>query len=155
MSRAPLLGCSLASGMQQPNADTPVRKTSMGWLAAGSCSSTVATAAGKYPQCLQFDFVGGQLRPIRQFFVHQEVRDLFEFALGGDVENVVAAVVQIIAGGADGTERSVARRHSGQGHGLLGFERARGGLACPSFLLPRCEQLVQLGFVRVIVEILV
>ena len=96
----------------------------MGWLAAGSCSSTVATAAGSARSDFNFTLVGGEFRAIRQLFVNQQMRDFFEFALGGDVEDVVAAVMQIIAGLADGAQRGIARRHSGQGHGFLGFERA-------------------------------
>ena len=43
-----------ASGTQQPRADTPVRNTSIGWLLAGNCSSTVATAAGSARSPLSF-----------------------------------------------------------------------------------------------------
>jgi hypothetical protein len=34
--------------------------------------------------------------------MHQQMRDLLEFTAIGDVQNVVAAVMQIVAGFADG-----------------------------------------------------
>ena len=40
--------------------------------------------------------------------MHDQVGDLLEFALLGDIENVVAAVVQIVAGLADGADRGIA-----------------------------------------------
>jgi hypothetical protein len=48
----------------------------------------------------------------RQLFVDQQIGDFFEFARARDVENVIAAVVQVIAGLADRAQRGVARRHA-------------------------------------------
>ncbi len=56
--------------------------------------------------------------------------DLLEFAGGGDIENVVAAIVQIIARPAHRGQRGVARGHAGQGHRFLRFEGAGGRRAC-------------------------
>ena len=47
MSRAPGWLWSCASGSTQPSIDTPVRITSIGWAAAGICSSAAFTAAGR------------------------------------------------------------------------------------------------------------
>ena len=43
----------LFSGSAQPSAETPVRSTSIGCVAAGSVSSTVRTAAGNAAQTLE------------------------------------------------------------------------------------------------------
>ena len=47
MSRLPARLWSSFSGRAQPRADTPVRITSMGWLAAGSCSRAAFTLPGR------------------------------------------------------------------------------------------------------------
>ena len=47
MSRAPGRLWSSFSGSAQPRAETPVRITSIGWLAAGSCSSAAFTLPGR------------------------------------------------------------------------------------------------------------
>jgi hypothetical protein len=57
--------------------------------------------------------------------VHDEVGDLLEFAGLGDVEYVVAAVVQIVAGFTDGADCGVAGRSAGQRNGFFGFEPGR------------------------------
>jgi hypothetical protein len=46
MSRPPAAPCSSFSGSAQPSAETPVRITSIGWVAAGSASSTCRTTTG-------------------------------------------------------------------------------------------------------------
>jgi hypothetical protein len=40
--------------------------------------------------------------------VHEQVGDLLELAALGDIEDVVAAVVQVVAGAPDGAQRGVA-----------------------------------------------
>jgi len=59
--------------------------------------------------------------------VNQQVGDLLELAGVGDFEDVVTAVMQIIAGHPDRTQRGVARLDTGEGDGLLGL-RPRYGL---------------------------
>ncbi len=81
---------------------------------------------GQRTQPLQFRFIGCKLRRIRQSFVHQQVGDFLEFALRGDVENIVAAIVQVIAGPADRAQGGVAGHDAGQSDGFLRFECARG-----------------------------
>ena len=109
-------------GHAQPSAETPVRSTSIGWLAAGSCSSTVATAAGSARSALSLLFVGGQFRCDSAAF-----RGSARCAIssnshcGGDVENVVAAVVQIVAGSAHRAQRGIARRDAGQATDFFGL----------------------------------
>jgi hypothetical protein len=63
------------------------------------------------PQALELALVSRQLRSIRQRFVNQQVGDLLELALGCDVENVVTAIVQIVACPAHRAERGVPGRH--------------------------------------------
>ena len=46
--------------------------------------------------------------------MNQEMGDLFEFAGFGDVQNVVAAIVQVVAGAADRAQRGVAGDDAGQ-----------------------------------------
>jgi hypothetical protein len=53
--------------------------------------------------------------------MHKQVRDFFKLALLGHIQNVIAAIVQIIAGAADGAKRSVARNDAGKCHRLFGF----------------------------------
>ena len=97
------------SGSMQPSADTPVRITSIGWVAAGSASSTL-------PHRRRACRAGPAAWPCRpaswaafgRCAVDQQVGDLLELALLGDVEDVVAAVMQVVAGAADGAQRGVA-----------------------------------------------
>jgi hypothetical protein len=59
--------------------------------------------------------------------VDQEVGDLLEFAVLGDVEDVVAAIVEVVSRAPDGAERGVAGGDAGQGDGFLGLRREGGG----------------------------
>ena len=63
---------------------------------------------GQATQCLEFGFVGAQLGCAGQFAVHQQVGNLLELAHLGDVQNVVATVVQVVAGFAHRAQRGVA-----------------------------------------------
>jgi len=65
--------------------------------------------------------VCGQLACVGKLLVHEQVRDLLEFAAGGDFEDVIAAIVQIIAAAPDGTQRGVARDDTRQGDRFLGL----------------------------------
>jgi len=58
-------------------------------------------------QRLEFLLVCAQLGVRGQLAMHQQMRDLFEFTGICDIEDVVATVVQIIAGLADGAQRRV------------------------------------------------
>ena len=82
----------------------------------------------------------------------QEVGDLLELAGLRDVEDVVAAVVQVIAAAADGADRRVAGDDAGEGDGLLRLEAGRGRAVVRSCLaLPvAAEELVELALVVVI-----
>lgn len=53
--------------------------------------------------------------------MNQQMRDFFKFALPGEIENIVAAIVQIVATFADGAQRGIARRYAGQRDGFLGL----------------------------------
>jgi 2-methylcitrate synthase len=57
------------------------------------------------------------------YAVHEEVGDLLELRGVGDIEDVVAAIVQVVAGATDGAERGVAGGHAGERDGLLRFRR--------------------------------
>ncbi|MNS54969.1 hypothetical protein D3C72_877900 [compost metagenome] len=78
---------------------------------------------GQAAQGLQLGLVGGQFGLGRQLAVHQQMGDFLEFAGIGDVQDVVAAIVQVIAAAAHGAKRGIPRGHAGQGDGLLGLGR--------------------------------
>ena len=54
--------------------------------------------------------------------VDQQVRDLFEFAALGDVQDVVAAIGEVVAGAAHRAQLGAAGRNARKRHGLLGLE---------------------------------
>jgi len=54
--------------------------------------------------------------------VEEKVRDFFELAVGGEVKDVVAAVVEVVAVAAYGTEGGVASGDSGESYGFLWLE---------------------------------
>src|SRR5690606_18903473 len=81
---------------------------------------------GQPAQAPQFFLVGGKFGLVRQLAMDEKVRDLLEFAGVGDVEDVVAAIVQVVAAAADRAQGGVARHHARQGDGLLGL----GGGGC-------------------------
>jgi len=51
----------------------------------------------------------------------QQVGHLLELGLVGEVEDVVAAVVQVVAAAPDGAQRGIAGRHARKGDRLLGL----------------------------------
>ena len=79
-------------------------------------------------QGLELGFVTGQLSDGRQLAVDQQVSDFLELAGGGDIKNVIATVMQIIAAATYGAQRGVTGGSAAQGNGLLRFERRRGGV---------------------------
>ena len=104
--------------------------TSIGCAAAGSASSDGAHHRGQAAQALQLRLVGRELRAIRQLAVDEQVRDLLELALVRDLEDVVAAIVQIVAGAAHRAQRGVAGDDAGQRDGFLGLRA--GEIRCGS-----------------------
>jgi len=80
---------------------------------------------GQSAQSLQLALVRRQLGLGRQFAVDQQVGDFLEIASLRDVQDVVTAVMKVIAGAAHGTEGGIAGGHAGQGNGFLGFGRCR------------------------------
>jgi hypothetical protein len=77
-------------------------------------------------QHLQLGLVAAQFRFGGQLAVHQQVGDLLEFAVG-QIHDVVAAVMQVVAGAADRAKCGVARRRAGKRDGFLGLEAGCGG----------------------------
>jgi len=63
-------------------------------------------------QGLELGLVGTQFGACGQLAVHQQVGDFFELADLGNVEDVVAPVVQVVARAAYGAQGGVARRHA-------------------------------------------
>jgi hypothetical protein len=58
--------------------------------------------------------VGGKLRRCWQGPMHKKMRDLLKLTAFGNVENILAAIVQIVAGPADGAQRCVASYDAGK-----------------------------------------
>ncbi len=87
-----------------------MRITSIGCAAAGIHSSAALTFAGRPRSAFELGLVGGEFSLRRQLFMHEQIRDFFELAVARDVENVVAAVMQIVAGLANRAQRRVASR---------------------------------------------
>ncbi len=84
---------------------------------------------GQTAQRTQLRLVAGEFGASRQRAVHQQVGDLLELAGLGDVEDVVAAVVQVIAGAPDRTQRRVAGGDAGQADAFLRAVGKCGGVA--------------------------
>ncbi|KIU01597.1 hypothetical protein QU38_00815, partial [Staphylococcus aureus] len=59
-------------------------------------------------QLAQLLLVRDQLRRGRRAAMDEQVRDLLELAGLGEIENVIAAIMQVVAGTADGAQRGVA-----------------------------------------------
>ena len=73
-------------------------------------------------QAHELRLVAAQLRSRGEFSVHQQVGDFLELALLRDVENIVAAIVQVIAAAPDGAQGGAAGLHTRQRDRLLGLE---------------------------------
>ena len=97
MSRAPGVLWSSFSGSAQPSTETPVRITSIGCADGGQLLQRRLHGGGQAAQRLQLGLVAAQLGRVGQLAVHQQVGDLLELGSLGDVEDVVAAVVQVVA----------------------------------------------------------
>lgn len=72
-------------------------------------------AARQSAQGLELGSVGLEFGLCGQLAMYQQMGDLFEFTDLGNVQNVVAPVVQIVAGLAHGAERRIACRDAGEG----------------------------------------
>ena len=70
--------------------------------------------------CLEPPLVGRQFARIGKFLVNQQVSDLLVLRSLGDVEDVEAAVMQVVAGQPDSGQRGVARHHARQRYRFLG-----------------------------------
>ena len=71
--------------------------------------------------------VRNELAHRRQLAVHEQISDLLELAHVGDIENVVAAIVEIIAGAPHRAKRGVARDDAGERNRFLRLWRGGGG----------------------------
>ena len=74
-------------------------------------------------QAAQLGLVGGELRRGGQLAMHEQVGDLLELRRIGEIQDVVAAIVQVVAAPPDGAQRSVTGRYAGKGDRLLRFGR--------------------------------
>src|SRR5207249_9759373 len=81
-------------------------------------------ARGNPAHRLELGLVTGKLGGGGQLAMNEEVCDFLEFAGVGDVENVVPAIMQVVAGASYGAQRGVAGHDAGKRDRLLGF---RGG----------------------------
>src|SRR3546814_8195019 len=88
------------------------------------CSSDLQSA-----QAPELALVGLELRSGGQYAVHQQVRDLLERGPGGQVLDVVATVMEVIAAAADSAQRCIAGGGTGQGHRLLRLGQGGRGVA--------------------------
>jgi hypothetical protein len=104
-----------------------VRITSIGVRGAGQRSSAALHRRGQSAQRHQFRLVAGQFGDVGQLAVDEQVGDLLEFADVGDVEDVVAAVMEVVAGAPDRAQRRVAGGDTRKRDGFLrlGSEVAR------------------------------
>ena len=93
---------------------------------------------GNATQRLEFRLVGGELRAVGELAVDEQMGDLLELADIGDVEDIVAAIMQIIAGAANGAQRGVPRGDAGQGDRFFRLEVGRRCFA-HIVLLRRCR----------------
>jgi hypothetical protein len=95
------------------------------WMARGrQLLEHRADRRGDAAQALELHLVRGQLAGVRQPAVDQQVGDLLELAGLRHLEDVVAAIVQVVAAAADAAQRRVARRDARQGDGFLRFREA-------------------------------
>jgi hypothetical protein len=89
---------------------------------------------GEPEQGLELFLVPDELGGVRQLLVDEEVGDFLELGSIGEIEDVVAAVVQVVAGAADRAQRGVPGWNAGQRDRFLGL-RGRRGLAHRVFSL--------------------
>jgi hypothetical protein len=97
----------------------------------------VLHAGGQAAQGLELGLVGLELGARGQLAVYQQVGDFLEFADLGDVQDVVAPVVQVVAAATHGAQRGVAGGHAREGDGFLGLDGGGGGFAHGVVLLAK------------------
>jgi len=76
--------------------------------------------------------VARELGGVRQLLVDEQVGDLLELGLVGEIEDVVAAVVQVVAAAADGAQRGVAGGNPDRATDFLGLVAGTVSLISPS-----------------------
>jgi hypothetical protein len=77
---------------------------------------------GKAAETAQALLVVGELVRVGEMAVKEKMGDLFELAVGGELEDVIAAVVEVVAVAAYGAEGGVAGGDSGEGYGFFRLE---------------------------------
>ena len=70
----------------------------------------------------ELGFISGQLEFVGQMAVNQQVGDFFKLAFLCQIQDVVTAIAQIVAGTANGTQCGIARRNAGKRNGFFRFE---------------------------------
>jgi len=75
---------------------------------------------------LELQLVAAELGGVRQLAVDEQIGHFLEFAVLGEVEDVVAPVVQVVAAAADGAQCGVAGGDAGQSDGFLRLEAGGG-----------------------------
>ena len=85
-------------------------------------------------QRLEFRFVSGEFGFGGKPAMHQQMRDFLEFAMRGQVENIVAEIVEVVAAASDGAERGVAGDNAGKRDGFFRLE-GRDGFRAHEFFL--------------------
>ena len=115
------------SGSTVASTETPTRRTSMGCAVRGDLLERDFDGLGEAAEAAQALLVVGELGGGGELAVEEEVGDLFELAVGGEVEDVVAAVVEVVAVAAYGAEGGVAGGDSGEGYGFFWLEGVGGG----------------------------
>jgi len=68
-----------------------------GMRRAGNQFQRLLDGGGQSAQAAQASAIRGKLRLVGEFAVDEEIRDLFKLAVRGQVGNVVAAIVQVVA----------------------------------------------------------
>ena len=81
-----------------------------------------AEGGGQAAEGAEFLLVGGELGDVGKGAVNEEVGDFFKDGVGGEREDIVAAIVEVIAAAADGAEGGVAGGGAGEGHRFFRFE---------------------------------
>jgi hypothetical protein len=76
----------------------------------------------KSAQAAEVLLVPGEFGERGEFAVEKKVGDFFKLAVRGEREDVIAAVVEVVAGAANGAESGVAGCDTGEGNGFFWFE---------------------------------
>ena len=112
MSRAPATLWSAASGRAQPSRAGGRSHHVHRVGGRGQLLQNGPDARRNPTQRPQLGLVGRQLVGVGQVLMHEQMGHLLELAPVGDVEDVVAAVMEVVAGASDGAQRRVAGDHA-------------------------------------------